>query len=131
METFPDFLPSAPGRSRKQYLWAAGSLLLCVSPILTVLLEWGLATLGLGSEPIRGFTRPTEISPVWTAIHCVSTVSVHNPFITTFLVPYLWWNYAERNHQTQLIAWGCVILNIACICILRTAPTGIAKWWLS
>ncbi|MGB1131119.1 MAG: hypothetical protein ACPG4K_13795, partial [Haloferula sp.] len=52
-------------------------------------------------------------------------------FITTFLLPYLWWKHAERNHQTQLIAWGCVILPIACIYILRTDPTGIAEWWLS
>ena len=131
METFPHLPPSAHGWSRKQYLWAAGSLLLCVSPILTILLEWGLATLALGSKPIRSITGPSEISPVLTAIHYISTALVYTPFITTFLLPYLWWKHAERNHQTQLIAWGCVILPIACIYILRTDPTGIAKWWLS
>ena len=119
-----------PAWSSRQYAWAAASLVVCVSPVLAILAEWGLATALLGRKPVPGVDLPDSISPVFGVFHLVVGVFVFSPFVTTFLLPFLWWKRGERSQQTNLIAWGCLILPIASIYILRTDLTGITMWWL-
>ncbi|MBK1825423.1 hypothetical protein [Haloferula rosea] len=130
MEPFHSAPSTNPPWDTRQYLRAAASLLLGVSPILAILAEWLLAVALLGRKPVPGVDSPGSLSPVFSILHTVSAVFVYSPFLTTFLLPYLWWKRGERSQQTTLIAWGCLILPLASIYILRTDPTGITRWWL-
>jgi hypothetical protein len=120
--------PPAPW-TRRRTVGAVASLLWCVSPVLLLGLEWGIACLTLGHPPVPMIDDPKFISPLSSLLHAVTALSLVTILAAPFTLRFVWLRHSIRNRQTILIAVACFLLPIASIFIFRADPFDIVGWW--